>query len=184
MAIKEGLEKATENMDKPCFVCEGNETWGFNLAWIAGQGCAVRVYDCPAEYQPVESDDLPAEQWLAAKVDPSGYVWPLDGQNAVKETQKFLWDAFTDSVAVGVKLDDLLSWPGLKAYYGLTQAQVSSVEAHYYQPEKWDKEDEKVRDIIADATDSEDFESLHSWLAWAVGDLVAADLVEDWENEE
>lgn len=99
---------------------------------------------------------------------------------AIKKMQAFLWDAFTDSDAVGVSLDDLLTWPGLR----LAEGQISSVEAHYYKPEEWSEEDEQARDKVAKATDSEDFEALYSWLAWAVGDQTAADLVEDWENEE
>lgn len=99
-------------------------------------------------------------------------------KQAIKKMQVFLWDAFTDADAVGVSLDDLLSWPGLH----LTQGQIASVEAHYYKPEEWSKEDEQARSIIADATDSEDFNRLYSWLIWAVGDQTAANLVEDWEQ--
>lgn len=96
----------------------------------------------------------------------------------VKKMQAFLWDSFVGARVVGTRLDDLLSWPGLH----LTQGQISSVENHYYKPEEWNKEDEQVRDLVAKATDCEDFEELYSWLAWAVGDLVAAYLVEEWEQ--
>lgn len=175
--LKDGLKEASKDMENPCFVAN-NGVWGFSLDLIASQGCAVRVYDCPAEYRPDCEDDWPAEQWLAAIVDKDGHVRPLYGLNTVKETQKFLWDAFTDADAVGVSLNDLLTWPGLH----LAQGQISSVEAHYYKPEEWSKEDEQARNIIADATDSEDFNRLYSWLIWAVGDQTAANLVEDWEQ--
>lgn len=79
--LKEGLKKASENMKNPCFVCDAC-AWGFNLDWIASQGRAVRVYDCPVEFRPDSEDDWPAEQWLAAKVDQDGCVWPLDGKSA------------------------------------------------------------------------------------------------------
>lgn len=79
--LKEGLKKASENMKNPCFVCDAC-AWGFNLDWIASQGRAVRVYDCPAEYRPDCEDDWPSEQWLAAKVGQDGCVWPLDGKSA------------------------------------------------------------------------------------------------------
>lgn len=182
--LKEGLKKASANMKNPCFICEGNGVWGFGLECIANKanGRPVKVYDCPEEYRPECEDDWPAEQWLAAQVDPDGYIWPLDGKKAVMKTQGFLWDAFSDADAVGVKLDDLLSWPGLATYYGLTQKQIDSVEAHYYAPEKWTKQDEEARDKVAAATDSEDFEALYSWLVWAVGDQTAEGLVEDWEQ--
>lgn len=97
----------------------------------------------------------------------------------IKKMQAFLWDAFTDADAVGVSLDDLLTWPGLH----LTQSQIKSIEAHYYKPEEWAKKDEEVRDIVAAATDSTDFNRLYSWLIWAVGDQTAAELVEEWEAE-
>lgn len=178
--LKEGLKKASANMKNPCFICEGNGVWGFGLECIANKanGRPVKVYDCPEEYRPECEDDWPAEQWLAAIVDKDEHVRPLYGLNTVKETQKFLWDAFTDADAVGVSLNDLLTWPGLH----LAQGQISSVEAHYYKPEEWSKEDEQARNIIAGATDSEDFNRLYSWLIWAVGDQTAANLVEDWEQ--
>lgn len=94
-----------------------------------------------------------------------------------REIGSFLWDAFTDADAVGVELDSLLTWPGLR----LTQYQIFCIESHYDRPEEWTDQDEAVTDKIADATDSEEFESLYSWLAWAVGDQTAAELVEDWE---
>ena len=137
------------------------------------------MYDCPEKYRPDCEDDWPAEQWLAAIVDKDGHVRPLYGLNTVKEAQHFLWDAFADADAVGVSLDNLLTWPGLR----LTQGQINSVEKHYNQPEKWSKEDETVRDIIAAATDSNDFMRLYSWLAWAVGDQTAAKKVEEWEED-
>lgn len=179
--FKDGLKKATENMPNPYFDNTAG-AWGTDLDWIAGKGHAVRVYDCPENFHPVEDDEYPLEQWLKAVVSVEGYVFPRDGKKALKEIQKFLWDAFTDADAVGVKLDNLLSWPGLKYQCGLTQSMIDSVKAHYYKPEDWSKEDEKVRDIVAEATDSEDFEALYSWLAWAVGDQTAAGLVEDWES--
>lgn len=181
VSVKNGLKEASKDMQNPCFVCQ-NDVWGFSIELAASQGCAVRVYDCPENYRPNCEDDYPAEQWLKAKVKPDGYIWPLDGEHAVIEAQGFLWDAFTDADDVGVSLEDLLSWPGLATYYGLTQKQIDSVEAHYYTPEKWTKQDEQVRDLIAKATDSEDFEALRSWLAWAVGDPTAEGLVENWEQ--
>lgn len=176
--LKKGLKKASENMKNAYFVSDEG-AWGGDLDWIAGQGQGVKVYDCPEGYRPDCEDDYPAEAWLVAKVDPDGDVWPLDGKKAVLEAQGFLWDAFTDAGGVGVKLDDLLTWPGL----GLAKKQVKSVEAHYDQPEKWTKEDEEVRDLVADATDCEDFETLYSWLSWTVGDQTAAKMVEEWEED-
>lgn len=99
--------------------------------------------------------------------------------NVTRKMQSFLWDSFVGARVVGTRLDDLLSWPEL----GLTEGQISSVEKHYYKPDEWTEEDEKVRDIVATATDNENSLYLYHWLAWAVGDEIASYLVAGWENE-
>lgn len=98
----------------------------------------------------------------------------------IQKMQKFLWDAFCDPDAVGVYLHDLLTWPGLH----LTSDQVKSTEYHFYDPEAWSEDNEAVRDIVAAATDSENFDRLYCWLIWTVGDQTAADLVKNWRNED
>lgn len=97
----------------------------------------------------------------------------------IKKMQDFLWDAFCDPDATGVSLDSLLTWPGLH----LTSDQVASAEYHWYDPEAWTQEDENIRDVIADATDSVDYDRLFCWLIWTVGDQTAFDLVESWGEE-
>lgn len=97
----------------------------------------------------------------------------------IEKMQSFLWEAFCNAESVGVLIDDLLTWPGLH----LTSEQIESVEAHYYQSEVWTEEDEEVRDIVAAATDSQDYNRLDCWLIWTVGDQTAADLVSGWTEE-
>lgn len=97
----------------------------------------------------------------------------------IAKVQSFLWDAFCNAESVGVSLNDLLTWPDLH----LTEAQIESVEAHDYEPDSWTKEDEAVRDIVADATDSTDYDRLYNWLIWTIGDQTAADLMEGWAED-
>ena len=101
-------------------------------------------------------------------------------ERVVNEIGEFIWDGFCDPAAVGVSLNDLLTWPGLH----LTNDQVISAEYRFYDPEAWSEDNEAVRDIVAAATDCEDFDSLYCWLIWTVGDQTAADLVENWRNED
>lgn len=98
----------------------------------------------------------------------------------LEKMQTFLWNAYCDADGVGVNLDTLLTWPGL----GLAGYQVESVTAHYYGAGEWTKNDEMVSDIVADATDGEDYYKLYDWLEWSVGDKTAAELAENWAGED
>lgn len=97
----------------------------------------------------------------------------------IEKMQKFLWDAFCDADATGVRLHDLLTWPGLH----LTKGQIESVESHYHEVDKWNIGDEAVKEIIADATDCEDFGFLSGWFAWVVGDVETDSLGDSWVEE-
>ena len=96
----------------------------------------------------------------------------------IKGMQNFIWDGFTDSVSVGVDLEDVLTGARFCGV-NLTNEQVQSVIAHNVAPDEWNKEDEKVRDLIAVASDCEDGEKLFKWLEWIVGDE-AYSLVEEF----
>lgn len=103
----------------------------------------------------------------------------MNKEKEIVKIQSFLWDAFCNADSVGVNINDLLTWPGLH----LTSDQVEGVEAHYYDidgMDKWDENDETVRDIVATATDCENFDRLYCWLIWSVGDQTAFDLVKNW----
>lgn len=95
----------------------------------------------------------------------------------------FLWDGFCNPESVGVRLEDVLDGAAL-AGLQLTDKQKSSVLAHAKSPDDWTKEDENVRDLIASATDMQDFDKMYKWLEYAAGDQVAAGLIEDWKEED
>lgn len=87
----------------------------------------------------------------------------------IKGMQDFIWDSFTDSVSVGVDLEDVLTGARFCGV-NLTDEQVQSVIDHSVAPDEWTSEDEKVRDLIAVASDCEDGDSLFKWIEWIVGD--------------
>ena len=98
-----------------------------------------------------------------------------------REIGEFIWDGFTDAEGVGVSLEDILTGAHFVGVE-LTDDQIDSVIDHYTKPDKWGDEDEKIRDLIAAATDCEDYESMFAWLAFIVGDTTAEDLVKEWKN--
>lgn len=98
----------------------------------------------------------------------------------LEKMQTFLWNAFCDADGVGVNLDTFLSWTGLH----LTSQEIESVTMHYYGEGEWSKNDEKISGIVADTTECEDFDWLYDWLVWSVGDKTAAELMENWANED
>lgn len=99
-----------------------------------------------------------------------------------REIGSFIWDGFTDPVAVGVNIFDILDRARL-AGVDLTDEQKSGVLAHVNEIDGWTSKDEEVRDLIADATDNATYERLLSWLTYIVGDTTATDLVKNWEEE-
>ena len=65
----------------------------------------------------------------------------------------------------------------------LTEEQKESVLSHMDDVDLWTSDDEKVRDLIAAATDMQDYEKMFAWLAFVVGDTTAAWLVKEWVDE-
>ncbi|ACB72616.1 hypothetical protein J7U02_03800 [Lactobacillus delbrueckii subsp. lactis] len=99
-----------------------------------------------------------------------------------KEIGSFIWDGFCDPAGVGVNVFDILDGARL-AGVDLTEAQKNSVLAHVSDVYGWTSEDEEVRDLIADATDMQDYEKMFDWLAFVMGDTTAANLVKSWKEE-
>lgn len=100
----------------------------------------------------------------------------------IKAMQDGIWDEFTDPDAAGVKMEDILT--GARDIMGvkLTDAQIQSVVEHYNYADDWTDQDEKVRDMIADATDSEDGDKLFNWMVWIDGDQAADGFIDYYEN--
>lgn len=96
---------------------------------------------------------------------------------------EFLWDGFCDPAAVGVNIFDILDGAGLVGV-NLTNEQKDSVLNHSNDYGEWTSNDEEVRDLIAAATDCEDFEKMFSWLAYVVGDDTAKAMIREWGDEE
>lgn len=86
----------------------------------------------------------------------------------IKAMQDGIWDEFTDPDAAGVKMEDILT--GARDIMGVKLT------------DDWTEQDEKVRDMIADATDSEDGDKLFSWMAWIDGDQAADGFIDYYEN--
>lgn len=99
-----------------------------------------------------------------------------------REIGSFLWGGFTDPAGVGVNLFSLLDGASLVGV-DLTDEQKNGVLAHVTEIDGWTSTDEEVRDLIAAATDCEDYEKMFDWLAFVVGDTTAAGLVKEWEDE-
>lgn len=99
-----------------------------------------------------------------------------------KEIGDFLWDGFTDPASVGVNLFNLLDGAALVGV-DLTDEQKNSVLAHVNEIDGWTSTDEEVRDLIAAATDMQDYEKMFDWLSFVVGDTTAAGLVKGWAVE-
>lgn len=96
----------------------------------------------------------------------------------IEYMQDFIWNGFTNSESVGVKLEDVLTGSRFVGV-NLTNKQIKLVIDHYTDPDEWNDDDEKVRDLIAEATDCEDGDKLFKWLEWIVGDE-AFELVEEF----
>lgn len=99
-----------------------------------------------------------------------------------KEIGSFLWDGFCDPAGVGVNLFSLLDGAALVGV-DLTDEQKNGVLAHVDAIDGWTSDDEAVRDLIAAATDNEDYEKMLAWFAFVVGDTTAAAMVKEWEEE-
>lgn len=100
----------------------------------------------------------------------------------IKAMQDGIWDEFTDPDAAGVKKEDILTVARDIMGVKLTDDQIQSVVEHYNYADDWTEQDEKVRDMIADATDSEDGDKLFSWMAWIDGDQAADGFIDYYEN--
>lgn len=103
--------------------------------------------------------------------------------NVTREIGNFIWNGFTDPDGVGVDLADVLDGAALAGVV-LTDVQKESVIRHMDDVDSWTPEDEAVRDLIADATDSANYEQLLAWLAFVVGDDAADAMIREWEDEE
>ncbi len=104
-------------------------------------------------------------------------------KKTIKAMQDGIWEEFNDPDAAGVKMEDILT--GAREIMGvkLTDAQIQSVVEHYNYADDWTDQDEKVRDMIADATaDSEDGDKLFSWMTWIDGDQAADGFIDYYEN--
>lgn len=99
-----------------------------------------------------------------------------------REIGNFVWDGFTDPAGVGVNVFDILDGAALVGV-DLTEAQKEGVLNHVNNFGEWTSDDDEVRDLIADATDLQDYEKMYAWLALVVGDTTAADLVKGWQDE-
>lgn len=102
--------------------------------------------------------------------------------DTIKAMQDGIWGEFTDPDAAGVKMEDILT--GARDIMGvqLTDAQIQSVVEHYNYADDWTDQDEKVRDMIANATDSEDGDKLFNWMVWIDGDQAADGFIDYYEN--
>lgn len=99
-----------------------------------------------------------------------------------KEIGAFIWDGFTDPAGVGVNMFDILEGASIVGVK-LTDTQKDSVLIHANDFGEWTSTDEEVRDLIAAATDNEDYEKMFDWLTFIVGDTTAAGLVKEWKDE-
>jgi hypothetical protein len=99
-----------------------------------------------------------------------------------REIGEFIWDGFCDPAGVGVNMFDILDGAHLVGV-DLTDNQKNGVLSHSNNFGEWTSNDATVRDLIAAATDCEDYGKMFAWLAFVVGDTVAANLVENWEEE-
>ena len=99
-----------------------------------------------------------------------------------REIGEFIWDGFTDPAGVGVNMFDILDGASLVGV-DLTDNQKDSVLNHSNDFGEWSSNDEEIRDLIANATDMQDYKKMYDWLAFIVGDTTAEDLVKEWELE-
>lgn len=100
-----------------------------------------------------------------------------------REIGEFLWDGFCDPAAIGVNLFDILDGAAIVGC-NLTDGQKNGVLSHANDFGEWNTNDEEVRDLIAAATDCNDYKKMYDWLAYIVGDTTAADLVEEWKIDQ
>lgn len=99
-----------------------------------------------------------------------------------KEIGSFIWGGFCDPAGVGVNIFNLLDGAAV-AGLNLTEAQKNGVLVHGGDFGEWTSNDEEIRDLIAAATDCEDYGKMFAWLSFVVGDTTAAGLVKEWEEE-
>lgn len=86
----------------------------------------------------------------------------------IEYMQDFIWNGFTNAESVGVNLEDVLTGARFVGV-NLTDEQIKSVIDHYTEQDEWNNEDEKVRDLISEATDCEDGDKLFKWFEWIDG---------------
>lgn len=99
-----------------------------------------------------------------------------------REIGEFIWDGFTDPAGVGVNIFDILNGAALVGV-NLTKEQKDGILSHVNNFGEWSSDDEEVRDAIATATDSVDYEKMFDWLVFIVDDSTASALVKEWELE-
>ena len=99
-------------------------------------------------------------------------------KEATKALQIELWNEFCAPEVNGVKIEAVLDGANEIMGAGLTEQQIQSVIDHYNAPDEWTEQDEEVRDLIADLTDSEDGNKLLAWYAFTSGDQAAQEFLE------
>ena len=103
-------------------------------------------------------------------------------KEATKELQEELWNEFCDPEQSGVKMEDVLNGAVDVMGANLTAGQIKSVLDHYNAPDEWTDEDEEVRDLIADLTDSEDGNKLLVWYMYTSGDQAAQAFLDQYKD--
>lgn len=103
-------------------------------------------------------------------------------KEATKELQEELWNEFCDPEENGVRIEDVLNGANKIMGAGLTEEQIQSVLDHYNAPDEWTDEDEQVRDMIADLTDSEDGNKLLVWYMYTSGDQAAQEFLDQYKD--
>lgn len=98
------------------------------------------------------------------------------------ELQKELWGEFCDPEGSGVKMEDVLIGAVDVMGADLTASEIQSVVDHYNAPDEWTEQDEEVRDVISDLTDSENVYMLLAWYIYTSGDQAAQQLVNKYKD--
>lgn len=103
-------------------------------------------------------------------------------KEATKELQEELWNEFCDPEENGVNMEDVLNGAVDVMGARLTEQEIQSVVDHYNDQENWTDEDEEVRDLIADLTDSEDGNKLLVWYTYTSGDQAAQAFLDQYKD--
>lgn len=105
-------------------------------------------------------------------------------KEATKALQIELWNEFCAPEENGVEMEDVLRGAVDVMNADITEEQIQSVLDHYKDPDEWAEEDEEVRDMISDLTDSEDWGKLLDWYTYTSGDSAADLFLDQYEDTE